>query len=225
MLIIIEGNDASGKETQSKLLFEYFRSQKIQSELISFPDYGSESSALVKMYLNGLFGQSADDVNPRAASIFFACDRYASYKTKWEQRYLAGDIIIADRYTTSNAVHQASKLDTISEREEFIDWLFDLEYNIFAIPKPDLVIFLDMPFEVSQKLIRARNNKFSGESDKDIHESDIAYLKKTNSNALQIADKLGWHKIVCVDPVGDLKTVYAIHQEIIDVIEKNYEII
>lgn len=223
MLISIEGNDGSGKETQSKLLYEYFQKNNIPSERITFPNYECESSVLAKMYLNGSFGDSPDDVNPKAASIFFACDRYASYKLFWSKYYHAGKIIIADRYTTSNAIHQASKIEEMSERENFLEWLFDLEYNIFGIPKPDITIFLNMPREISSELMKNRLNKFSGEIEKDIHESNRDYLEKTNRNALDISEKLGWIKVDCVDNSGHLKHIEDIHFEIVEILNKRYE--
>lgn len=220
MLISIEGTDASGKETQSRKLFEQLKSNNFATKLISFPDYNSESSALVKMYLNGCFGDKPEDVNPKAASIFFASDRYASYRTHWIEEYQKGSIIIADRYTTSNVIHQASKIESKAERQEFIDWLFDLEYNIFGIPKPDLTIFLNMPFEFSKKLMENRMNKISGEEKKDIHESNFEYLKKTNENALEISRILGWIKVDCVDAAFKLKSVEEIQNEIYSIVKK-----
>ncbi|MDO4710413.1 MAG: thymidylate kinase [Peptostreptococcaceae bacterium] len=223
MLISIEGNDGSGKETQSKMLYEFFQKNNIDSGLVAFPNYDCESSSLVKMYLNGSFGDSPDDVDPKAASIFYACDRYASYKMFWEKDFREGKVIISDRYTTSNVIHQASKIDDIQKRDEFIAWLFDLEYNIFGIPKPNETIFLNMPFEFSRELIRNRRNKFSGKNQKDIHEANEEYLIKTYKNTMDILEKLAWIKIDCVDENNQLKSIEAIHQEIVDILIKKYE--
>lgn len=220
MLICIEGSDASGKETQSKLLCEYFKSKGIPTQWISFPDYSSDSSILVKMYLNGCFGDSPDSVNPQAASILFACDRFASYNLNWKRAYLENHVIVADRYTTSNAVHQASKIDDELERNIFLDWLFHLEYKIFGIPKPDYIIFLNVPFDVSWELMKNRANKISGDTKKDIHESDVAYLKKVNRNALEIAGKLNWIQIDCVDKNNIMKSVEQIQSEIVKAIDE-----
>ncbi len=219
MLINIEGTDASGKQTQSKMLYNYFLKKEIKSKLITFPDYDNDSSALVKMYLKGEFGKNPDDVNPKAASIFFACDRYASYKTNWETYYKEEYAIIADRYTTSNVIHQASKIENQAERFHFVDWLYDLEYNIFGIPKPDLIIFLNMPPQVSFQLMENRVNKISGEDTKDIHESDQAYIIRSNRNALDISEVLGWIRVDCIDPGGALKSKEDIHHEIIKIVE------
>lgn len=222
MLICIEGSDASGKETQSTLLFDYLNIKFNKVRKISFPDYGNDSSTLAKMYLNGDFGKDPYDINPKATSIFFACDRYASFKTDWEKNFLENYIIVADRYTTSNAIHQGSKIDDKEELNIFIDWLFDLEYNIFKIPKPDITFFLNMPYEYSAKLMKNRNNKMSGNSIKDIHESDLEYLKKSYYNALFISKQLGWINIDCVDDCGNIKSKNDIHNEIIKVLDGRY---
>lgn len=219
MLINIEGTDASGKQTQSKMLYNYLLKKRVKSKLITFPDYNNDSSALVKMYLNGEFGKNPDDVNPKAASIFFACDRYASYKTNWEKYYKDNYTIIADRYTTSNVIHQASKIDDKEERFCFVEWLYDLEYNIFGIPKPDIIIFLNMPPQVSFQLMENRVNKISGENTKDIHESNEGYIIRSNTNALAISEFLGWIKVDCMDRDGVLKSKKNIHDEIIKIVE------
>lgn len=222
MLINIEGTDSSGKETQTNLLYKRLLEKKINAIKISFPDYESPSSELVKMYLKGDFGSKPEDVTPEVASIFYACDRFASFKTKWKQYYDTGYIIISDRYTTSNIVHQASKLSTDMEKECYINWLENLEYGIFKIPRPDLTIFLDMPFEKSQELMKNRLNKFSGEESKDIHESDQEYLRNSYLSAIKICDRLGWAKINCITKDGNLKSLEAIAEEIFILVEELY---
>lgn len=212
-LIIIEsGSDASGKATQSQKLYDRLKCEGKKCMKITFPDYDSDSSALVKMYLKGDFGKNPSDVSPYIASTFYAADRYASFKTKWEKFYNEGGIIISDRYTTSNMVHQASKMK-VEEKEHFLNWLYDLEFNIYGIPKPDAVIFLDVDPIVSQELMRNRLNKFTGESDKDIHESDKEYLLKCYNNALDIASKYGWVNIKCTKE-NNLRTIEDINEEI-----------
>jgi dTMP kinase len=214
-LIVIEsGSDASGKATQSRLLLERLMRNGHRCMGINFPDYGSDSSALVKMYLGGEFGKSAGDVNAYAASTFYAVDRYASYKTKWGGFLEEGGLVIADRYTTSNMVHQASKIEDKSEKIAFIDWLDDLEFVKMGLPRPDMVIFLDMPVEKSFELMESRPNKIDGSSNKDIHESDKAYLEKSYKNALWVCEHLGWRKIECVDEIGELKSVKSISDDI-----------
>lgn len=218
-LIIIEsGSDASGKATQSNRLYERLINEGKQCMKITFPDYNSDSSALVKMYLNGDFGKDPNDVNPYVSSTFYAVDRYASYKTKWGEFYNNGGIIISDRYTTSNMVHQAAKINN-DEKEKFLDWLYDLEFNIYGIPKPDEIIFLDVDPEVSQELMKDRKNKFTGEEAKDIHESNKEYLINSYNNSLYIEDKYNWKVIKCCKD-NKLRTIEDINDEIYDNIKK-----
>jgi dTMP kinase len=222
-LIIIEsGSDASGKATQTKKLYERLLSQGYNIKKVEYPNYNSNSSALVKMYLNGDFGKNAQDVDPYIASTFYAADRYASFKTEWEEFYNEGGIIIADRYTTSNMVHQASKMD-VADRDKYLDWLVDYEFNLYKIPQPDCVIFLDVPIDFSTKLMENRKNKFSGKSEKDIHESNIDYLTKSYNNSLYIADKFNWEKINCVKE-NELRSIDSIHEEIYNIVKEKLEI-
>lgn len=219
-LIIIEsGSDASGKATQTKRLFERLSEENSNIRKVEYPNYDSESSALVKMYLRGDFGKNASDVDPYISSTFFAADRYASFKTEWEEFYNNGGIVIADRYTTSNMVHQASKMDE-KYRDKYLDWLVDYEFNLYKIPEPDCVIFLDVPIEFSQKLMENRKNKITGEDKKDIHESDIEYLTKSYNNALYIANKYNWKKINCVKD-GNLRSIDDIHDEIYNIVKQS----
>ena len=221
-LIIIEsGSDASGKATQTKKLYNKLIEDGYNVKKVEYPNYKSESSALVKMYLNGDFGKNADDVDAYIASTFFAADRYASFKTEWESFYNEGGIIIADRYTTSNMVHQASKMDE-NGRDKFIDWLFDYEFNLYKIPKPDCVVFLDVPIEFSKKLMDNRKNKFTGEDKKDIHEGDIEYLTRSYNNALHIADKYDWKKINCIEK-ENLRSIDSIHEEIYKIVKETID--
>lgn len=221
-LIIIEsGSDASGKATQTNNLYEKLISEGYKVKKVEYPNYNSESSALVKMYLNGEFGKKPTDVDPYVASTFYAVDRYASYKTDWENFYNEGGIILADRYTTSNMVHQASKMKE-SERDKYLNWLFDFEFNMYKIPKPDAVIFLDVPVEISENLMKDRKNKINGENKKDIHESDINYLKKSYENSLYIANKYDWIKIECVKN-NELRSIEDIGFEIYEKVKKVIE--
>lgn len=217
-LIVIEGVDCSGKETQTVSLYNALLTEGRKVKRISFPDYESDSSALVKMYLRGDFGKSAYDVNPYTASAFFAVDRFASYKTKWGEDLKDG-IVIADRYVTSNMVHQASKMDKSDEKTEFIKWLCDFEYEKLGLPRPDMVIFLDMPPEISAKLNLDRKNKITGELVKDIHESDLNYLKKSYDNAHFVAKNQNWRRIECA-PNGNLRTVEDISAEILAAVKE-----
>lgn len=218
-LIVIEGLDGSGKSTQLNLLFKNLKNMGIDCESVSFPDYESQSSALIKMYLNGDFGKKPQDVNAFAASVFYAADRYASFKTKWGEYYLGGGTVISGRYTTSNAVHQASKLPE-SEWESFLSWLYDFEYNKIGIPKPDKVIFLDMPIEVSQKLLSKR---YKGDSSKkDIHESDTEYLNKCRKAAVFTAKFSDWEIIPCSKD-GEARPLKDIAKDILDSVLKIYK--
>ena len=211
-LIVIEGLDGCGKSTQLELLPQNLKMRGIESQSVSFPDYDSDSSALVKMYLNGEFGKKPGDVNAYAASLFYAVDRFASYKTNWGEYYNKNGVIVSGRYTTSNAVHQTSKMDE-TEWEEFLDWLYDLEYNKVGIPKPDKVIFLDMPVEVSQKLLSGRYK--GDETKKDIHESDTAYLDKCRKAAMFTAKYSGWTVISCAKD-GEPRPIEDIANDILE---------
>jgi len=212
-VIAIEGVDASGKETQSKALYKRLKEEGYNVIRISFPDYASESSALVKMYLSGAFGEDPSDVTPYVASTFYAADRFASFKTKWHAHYAAGGIVIADRYATANMIHQASKIESLDEKEAFLSWLWQLEYEIYKIPEPDMVFFLDMPPDVSYRLMQSRDNKITGQQEKDIHEKDQVYLKKSYENAHFISERYHWNIINCA-PDNQLKSIEEIHAQL-----------
>ncbi|MEG0515542.1 MAG: deoxynucleoside kinase, partial [Cetobacterium sp.] len=218
-LIVIEGTDSSGKETQTAMLFEKLSKEIKKIRKISFPNYNSPACAPVKMYLAGEFGTDAEKVNPYPASTMYAIDRYASYKTDWGNFYKDGGIIITDRYTTSNMVHQASKIDNSKEKEIYLSWLEDLEYNKMEIPRPDLVIFLNMPTETAQKLMAERKNKITGEDKKDIHEKNVEYLKKSHKNACEISKKYSWKEIECVEN-NRLKTIEEISNEVFELVSE-----
>ena len=213
-LIVIEGLDGSGKSTQLELLKKRLSEKGLPIKAVSFPDYGSDSSALVKMYLSGRFGDKPDDVNPFAASLFYCVDRYASFKENWGRDYIDGKIIIAGRYTTSNAIHQASKLGE-EEWKPFLDWLYDIEYKKVGIPEPDLVIFLDMPVEVSQKLLSGRYK--GDEASKDIHERDIEYLNRCRRAARFVADYYGFKTVACADN-GEPRPLESISDDIMSLV-------
>jgi len=217
MLIVIEGVDGSGKQTHTELLFNKLSLNKNVLK-IQFPDYNSSSSALVKMYLAGEFGTKPEDVNPYVASSFYAVDRAASYLKNWKSSLEKGTIILADRYTTSNAIHQASKLKG-EEQESFLNWLFDYEYNLLKLPKPNLVLFLDMPPEYGLNLIKSRENKFTGEQAKDIHEKDEAYLNTSYLTALKVANKYGWQIVKCVKN-GKIRSIEEINNDVYDLVVK-----
>ena len=215
-LIVIEGLDGSGKATQANLLFERLNRNLNNVKKVTFPDYASDSSAPVRMYLSGKLSDKPDGVNAFAASSFYAVDRYISYKTGWEQMYTEGGIIVADRYTTSNGVHQCSKLP-MEEWEGFMDWLYDFEYNKIGIPKPDVVIYLDMSPEVSQKLMSKRY--LGDESKKDIHEKDKEYLEKSRKAAYFCVGHDNWTRIKCDDGETPL-SIEEISEKIFEVVSQ-----
>lgn len=192
-IIVIEGLDGSGKGTQSKILMEKL-SEKYKVRMISFPDYDSPASAPVKMYLSGEFGNDPSCVNPFAAASFYAVDRVASFLKDWKQDYEEGAIFVLDRYTTSNMVYMTSKLPR-EQWDDFITWLSEFEYERLGLPRPDGVIYLDMPTEVSQRLMSGRYS--SDESKKDLHEKNVNFLNACRKSALFAAENQGWNVISC----------------------------
>ena len=214
-LIIFEGLDGSGKGTQTNLLCQALRARGADLRQITFPDYESDSSALVRMYLSGRFGQRPDDVNAYAASTFYAVDRFASYKTDWGEFYRTGGLVVSDRYTTSNAVHQCSKLPPM-HWDGFLDWLFDFEYKKMGIPAPDAVVYLSVDVEVSQGLLAARYHCDAAKMD--IQEKDTEYLARSRAAAEYCAHKLGWRRIDCTREENGkkiMRTPEDIHAEVL----------
>ena len=214
-LMMFEGLDGSGKGTQTALTAQKLVARGVDLRQITFPNYASESSALVKLYLAGAFGQKPDDVNAYAASSFYAVDRYASYKTGWGAFYRDGGLVLSDRYTTSNAVHQCSKLPP-AQWDGFLNWLFDFEYHKIGIPAPDAVVYLAVDPEVSQRLLAARYH--GDDSKKDIQEKDLDYLARSRAAAEYCAKALGWKRIDCTadGPQGKtMRTVEQINDEIL----------
>lgn len=213
-LIAIDGVDASGKQTHTELLAEHLKSLGKKVLRLSFPMYDQESSALVKLYLSGKLGKNAEDVDAYAASTFFAADRFATYRMNWEKDYKDSEtVIIADRYVSSNMIHQASKISDFAEKDRFLEWLYDFEFNLYKIPKPDMTVFLDMPPKYGRILIEGRNNKFSGEKKLDIHEQDFTYLEKSYENAKYVAEKFNWQTISCIKG-GKIRTIEDIQNDI-----------
>lgn len=213
-LIIIEAGDGCGKATQANALYEHLLQDGRKVRKVEFPDYDSPSSSLVKMYLSGAFGARAEDVNAYAASSFYAVDRYASYKSKWESFYMSGGIVIADRYTTSNMVHQAVKIETSKEKDVYLKWLWELEFDKFSLPVPDAVIFLEVPPAFSFRLIAGRKAKLR----EDIHEKDEAYLAHCYQAYCDLAKRYGWHVVSCVEN-SEMKAIEQIHQEIYGIVQ------
>ncbi len=209
-LMVLEGTDGSGKATQCAALLERLQGEGVSCRKIEFPRYQEESSALIRLYLQGAFGEKPEDVNAYAASTFYAVDRYASYKQDWGEFYEAGGLVLADRYTTSNAVHQGSKLPE-KERKAFFSWLFDFEYGLLGLPKPDLVIYLDVPVGLTQENMHRREAETHRASD--IHEKDEDYLRQCRVAAGQAAEQFSWHRIPCTK-AGRMRSIEDIHEDV-----------
>ena len=213
-LIVLEGLDGSGKSTQLSLLEQALKDRGFSFQTVSFPEYSLPSCEPVKMYLSGEFGTKPGDVNPFAASILYTVDRFASLKKHWGEFYQNGGIILAGRYTTSNAIHQTSKLPEI-DWIDYLDWLQELEYERVGIPKPAQVIYLNVPVEASQKLLSYR---YAGdESKKDIHERDVSYLLRCHKAADFAADRFGWERVECYTN-GTMRSRESIAAEILEMV-------
>ena len=209
-LIVIEGTDGSGKSTQFKLLTSRLEAENHAFQKLVFPQYSEPSSALIRMYLGGEFGTKPSDVNAYAASAFYAVDRYASYKKVWGQWYEEGGLIVSDRYTTSNAVHQASK-EPVEKQPEFLQWLYDFEYSKLGLPAPDLVNYLDVPTDFTEAMMRRREADTNTTAD--IHEQDLDYLATCRRTGKAAAEYYGWTVIQCVQD-GKMRSIEDIHEEI-----------
>ena len=218
-LIVIEGTDGSGKSTQFKALTQRLQDENTAFKTLVFPRYSEESSALIRMYLSGQFGSRPDDVNAYAAASFFAVDRYASYKQDWGNWYEEGGLIVSDRYTTSNAVHQASK-EQGEAQQAFLKWLYEFEYDKLGLPRPDLVIYLDVPTAFTEKMMRSREAATNTQAD--IHEQDMTYLTTCRETGRAAANYYGWKIIECVRD-GQMRSIEDIHEEIYQLVSKCLE--
>lgn len=214
-LIVIEGLDGCGKNTQTKLLIDYLNKKNKDVRYISFPNYSDPSSTLIKMYLNSEFGSQPNDVNAYAAASFYAVDRFASFKKDWCQDYFNGSIIVCDRYTTSNAFYQMCKLEK-DEWDNYLTWLYDYEYNKLGIPRPDKVIYLNVEISTSQLLMEHR---YGGDNTKkDLHESNTEFLEKCSLAANYVAQKDKWHILNCCNE-NKMRDKLEIHNDIIEIIK------
>ena len=218
-LFVIDGTDGSGKQTQFNKLKERLEAEGVNLKVVSFPNYDSRSSSLVKMYLEGEFGQNAQEVSPYIASTFYAADRYATFQTGYKKFYEEGGIILADRYTTANMVHQAGKIKDKEEREKFLDWLWDFEFNLYGLPVPTKSFFLNMPTEYAIELMKNRENKFTHETKKDIHERDKQHLLDAYNAACDLVQKYDWHEVKCIKD-DKIRSIEDIHEEIYQEIKK-----
>lgn len=219
-LFVIDGTDGSGKQTQFEKLKESLTNDGVDYKIVSFPNYDSPSSSLVKMYLSGEFGKKAKEISPYVASTFYAADRYATFQMDYKEYYEKGGIILADRYTTANMVHQAGKIENKEERKKFLDWLWDFEFNLYELPIPTEVFFLNMPVEKSLELIKNRENKFTHSTQKDIHESDKNHLIDAYHAACDVAKDYHWYEVQCVKN-NQIRGIEDIHTEIYQEVKKH----
>ena len=229
-IIVIEGTDGSGKQTQSEKLKQRLEDNGYEVYSMSFPNYSSDSSAAVKMYLNGEIREKPTDVSAKAASLFYAVDRYITFKKEIEKVYLEGKkVIVFDRWVASNIIHQGSKLiadmdDEDKKKEEliqFIKWLDGIEHNDFEVPKADITIYLNVPTEYTTKLRDNRANKITGGEKQDIHEADKNHLINANMTGLIAAKILNWKVIECVND-GIMRSIEDISEEIWQTINNNF---
>lgn len=218
-LIVIEGTDGVGKSTQFSMLRDRLALEKRDFRTIVFPQYEEPSSALIRMYLGGEFGENPGDVNAYAASMFYAVDRYASYQKIWGQYYRDGGVMLCDRYTTSNAVHQASKIP-LAQRMKYYQWLYETEFDLMGLPRPDLVLYLDAPIELTEAQMRSREAETNTSAD--IHEKNLAYLRTCRATGRQAAEFYGWSIIQCAEK-GSMRPREDIHEEIYRLTKKCLE--
>lgn len=219
-LFVIDGTDGSGKQTQFERLVKRLKEDGVDYRTVSFPNYDSPSSGLVKMYLSGEFGTNAKEISPYIASTFYAADRYATYKTQLESYYQNGGLILADRYTTANMIHQAGKIKEKEERKKFLDWLWDFEFRLYGLPIPTECFFLKMDPNHAFQLMENRENKFSHTQEKDIHERDKNHIIDSYEAACDVAKDYGWYVVDCVKN-NQIRTIDEIHEEIYTEIKKH----
>jgi len=213
-LIVFEGIDGSGKSTQFEMMCTRLSNEGRRFKRLVFPRYSEPSSALIKMYLGGDFGENPDSVNAYAASSFYAVDRYASFIQDWCEYHKDGGLILTDRYTTSNALHQGAKIEP-NKRESFFKWLYEYEFERLGLPSPDLVVFMDIDAEFAATRLERRQTETG--TDADIHEKDMSYLNNCAQSGNQAAAQFGWHRICCVRE-GIERDAVEIHAEIYDII-------
>ena len=218
-LFVIDGTDGSGKQTQFDKLKESLSKDGVEYKTVSFPNYDSPSSSLVKMYLSGEFGTNAQEISPYIASTFYAADRYATFQTGYKEYYENGGIILADRYTTANMVHQAGKIKDKEERDKFLKWLWDFEFKLYGLPIPTEVFFLNMPTEKALELMKDRKNKFDENAKKDIHERNEIHMRDAYNAACEVAKEYNWYEIKCVK-ADKIRTIEDINGEIYELVKK-----
>lgn len=218
MIIVITGIDGSGKETQTNILTAYLQKTGVKVKKQSFPNYESKSAGALKMYLGGELSETANEINAYQAASLFVTDFFCTMKNKYEKFLQGGGVLLCDRYTESNLIHQAIKLPTAEEKIKFQNWLNNYQYNIMNIPKPDLVIFLNMPLKTCLKLANDRSSLKNGEK-KDLHEQDISHLANAYTQCQKLAKTENWKEISCIDENGNLLPREKICSKIIPVVE------
>jgi len=216
-LIVLDASDGCGKDTQTEKLYHRLAEDGFMVKKVKFPNYDSPSSSLIKMYLDGSFGAAPSEVDPYITSTFYTVDRYATYKKDWESFYSKGGIVIADRYTTSNMVHQTVKFTDPEAKNSYLQWLQDFEYRLFQLPQPDCVVFLDMPPEFSRKLLAARAGK-TDRPGKDIHENNEGFMIQSYYSAMEMAARFQWARVACVTD-GVLRNIEDIHEEVYSIVK------
>lgn len=218
-LIVIEGLDGSGKATQCALLAESLKRDGYDVMVVDFPQYGKPSAALVEMYLNGEFGE-AKEVSPYQASIFYAADRFAA-KQAMERHLKKGGVIVSNRYTTANMMHQAGKISDPKKQAEFLKWLDHLEFSLFGIPRPSHVLFLDVPPHISQQLVALKQKRtYLKQGTHDIHEKDKKHLLAARKTGLALAKKYRWSIIPCVPDNEHISPIEDVHAQVRAVVGK-----
>ena len=220
-IIVIEGTDGCGKQTQTKALFERLKADGLRVMTCSFPNYDSPSCAPVKMYLGGELCAKASDMDAYQTSALFAVDRLCTYQKDLKEFYENGGIILFDRYVQSNMLHQAGKISDRNEVDKFLDWLERLEFGDFKLPRPNKIIYLDIPVEVSQALANARQEFKTGKA-KDIHEQDPDHMRRAYESGKYVREKYGWEVIDCTEN-GKIKTIEQISELIWDRVSKDIE--
>ncbi|MFA4873529.1 MAG: thymidylate kinase [Patescibacteria group bacterium] len=216
-LIVIEGTDGSGKATQIKLLAQHLRRMQKLFHVVDFPQYGKKSAVLVEKYLHGAFGP-IERVDPYITSLFYAIDRYSMQELLW--RWLKKDIVIANRYTTANMLHQAAKIKSLDGQKKYIAWVKHLEYDVLALPKPDIVFFLDVPISFSTRLVMKKGcRKYLLGKKRDLAERNLKHQQAAYAIGRMLCRTGAWVRIPCTRK-GSLLSPREIHESILNVIKK-----
>lgn len=213
-VLVFEGTDGSGKQTQSQKCFEALVAKGVSVRMMSFPQYENPSSALVKKYLDGEFGENAKDVDAYKASSFYAIDRFVAFDEDLRRFLHEGGVLILDRYTTSSLLHQGGKIRDVGEREAFFDWVESLEYETYQLPRPKKVFYLMVPPWKNMSLMENRQHRFENSTKKDIHERDFDHLAEAFENGMYLVESRGWELVHCLDEEKHMRSIEDIHEEV-----------